>query len=68
MQQQAKIQANDIKRVSHCSAIGLPKTRGGKMKVTSIMLLKTHGEKLSDYRLSIMLMKNKPVITRSPLC
>jgi hypothetical protein len=33
------------------------KTRGEKMKVTSIMLLKAHGEKMSDLGLSIMLLK-----------
>ena len=32
------------------------------MKVTSIMLLKTNGEKMSEIGLSIMLMKNKLVI------
>jgi len=31
--------------------------RGEKMKVTSIMLLKTHGEKMPEIGLSIMLMK-----------
>jgi hypothetical protein len=33
------------------------KKKGGKMKVTSIMLLKTNGEKMSVFRLSKMLMK-----------
>jgi hypothetical protein len=37
------------------------------MQVTSIMLLKTNGDKVSEIRLSIMLMKNKIVIGVSPL-
>ena len=32
------------------------KNAGGKMKVTSIMLLKTSVEKMPDFRLSIMLL------------
>jgi hypothetical protein len=44
------------------------KTRGGNMQVTSIMLLKTNVDKVSEIRLSIMLMKNKIVIGISPLC
>jgi hypothetical protein len=35
------------------------KTRGGKMQVTSNMLLKTNGEKMSEISLSKMLLKNK---------
>jgi len=35
------------------------KTRGEKMKVTSIMLLKTNIEKMPEFRLSIILMKQK---------
>ena len=31
--------------------------KGGKMKVTSIMLLKTNGEKMSVFRLSMIFMK-----------
>jgi hypothetical protein len=46
---------------------GSGKTRGKKMKVTSIMLLKTHVVKMSDIGLSIMLLKNKIVIPLSPL-
>ena len=37
------------------------------MKVSSIMLLKTNVEKMTDFRLSIMLLKNKLVIVFSPL-
>jgi len=33
------------------------KTRGGKMKVSLAMLLKTHGEKMSENRSLTMLMK-----------
>ena len=47
---------------------GSEKTRGGKMKVTSIMLLKTHVVKMSDIGLSIILLKHKVVIVLSPLC
>jgi len=36
-------------------------TRGGEMKETSIMLLKTNGENMSENRLSIMLMKTKNI-------
>ncbi len=42
--------------------------RGEKMQVTSIMLLKTNVEKMTDLGLSIMLMKNKLVTGVSPLC
>ena len=44
------------------------KTRGGKMKVTSIILLKTNVEKMPEIGLSIMYMKTKVVIVISPLC
>jgi hypothetical protein len=36
-------------------------TRGGEMNQTSIMLLKTNGENMSENRLSIMLMKTKNI-------
>jgi len=36
---------------------GVEKTRGENMKVTSIMLLKTHIEKMSETGLSIISMK-----------
>jgi hypothetical protein len=44
------------------------KTRGEKMKVSSIMLLKTNGGKMSESGLSIMLMKTKVVASGFPLC
>jgi hypothetical protein len=44
------------------------KTRGEKMKVTSIILLKTNWGKMPEIMLSIMLLKNKQVIALSPLC
>ena len=47
---------------------GSEKTRGGKMKVTSIMLLKTNRGKMSEINLSIILLKNKLVIVSFPLC
>jgi hypothetical protein len=37
------------------------KTRGEKMKETSIMLLKTNGEIMSEIGLSIMLMKTRNI-------
>jgi hypothetical protein len=43
------------------------KTRGEKMKVSSIMLLKTNGGKMSEIGLSIMLMKRKVVTVVFPL-
>ncbi|MGO8790319.1 MAG: hypothetical protein ACLQVL_23460 [Terriglobia bacterium] len=42
--------------------------RGGEMQVSSIMLLKTNVQKMSEIDLSIMLMKTKLVIVISPLC
>jgi hypothetical protein len=47
---------------------GSEKTRGEKMKVSSIMLLKTHVVKMSEIGLSIMLMKTKTVTSVFPLC
>jgi hypothetical protein len=38
-------------------AEGQQKTRGEKMKVSPIMLLKTNGEKMSEIGLAIMFMK-----------
>ncbi len=46
----------------------LDRSRGRKMKVTSIMLLKTHVEKMSEQGLSIMLLINNLVNPASPLC
>jgi hypothetical protein len=43
------------------------KRGGGKMKVSSIMLLKTNGGKMSEIGLSIMLMKRKIVTDSFPL-
>jgi hypothetical protein len=43
------------------------KTRGEKMKVSSIMLLKTNGGKMSEIGLSIMFMKRKGVTLVFPL-
>jgi hypothetical protein len=48
--------------------MGRQKTRGQKMKVSSIMLLKTNGEKMPEKGLSIMLMKIKAVAGNLPLC
>ena len=42
-------------------AIGPAKTRGENMKVTSIMLLKTHVEKMSETCLSIIYMKTSHI-------
>ena len=54
----AKIYVIEIKIVSlFLGGQGSEKTRGGKMKVTSIMLLKTNGEKMSEIGLSIILLK-----------
>ena len=46
---------------------GSEKTRGEKMKVSSIMLLKTNGGKMSEIGLSIMFMKRKVVTIAFPL-
>jgi hypothetical protein len=48
-----------IKRVITSLAAGGEETRGGKMKGTSIMLLKTNVEKMTEIGLSIMFMKGK---------
>jgi hypothetical protein len=53
-----KIYVHENKIVSILLADRVRGKKGGrKMKVTSIMLLKTHGGKKPDFRLSIMLMK-----------
>jgi hypothetical protein len=52
-----KIYVIETKSISSFPAGGWKKTRGEKMKVSSIMLLKTHGEKMSETGLSIMLLK-----------
>jgi hypothetical protein len=58
----------EIKPVSEFVAARSRKTRGEKMKVTSIMLLKTNVEKMPETGLSIMLMKTKIVMVVFPLC
>ena len=54
-----KIDVIEIERVTYSEAGGRRKNAGGKMKVTSIMLLKTHGEKMTEIGFSIMLLKSK---------
>jgi hypothetical protein len=56
-----KIHVIETKTVNSIPADGFEKARGEKMKVSSIMLLKTHGENLSETGLSIMLMKIKQI-------
>ncbi len=56
------------KHLIHYDGQGSEKMRGEKMKVTSIMLLKNNGSKLSDFDLSIILLKNKIVKVIFPLC
>jgi hypothetical protein len=46
-----------LKELIHPRWTGGEKTRGEKMKVSLIMLLKTYGEKLSVFRPAIMLLK-----------
>ena len=46
-----------LKQLVYSGWQGGEKTRGEKMKVTSIILLKTHIEKMSIFRLSIVLLK-----------
>jgi hypothetical protein len=53
----AKIYVIETTRVSLFLWIGWQKTRGRKMKVTSIMLLKTSGDKMAETGLSIILLK-----------
>jgi hypothetical protein len=48
-----------IGQLGNCWWPGSEKTRGEKMKATSIMLLKTNVEKMPETGLSIMLMKKK---------
>jgi hypothetical protein len=58
----------EIRRVISFMAGGREKNAGGKMKVSSIMLLKTNGGKMSEIDLSIMLMKTNIVTSILPLC
>jgi hypothetical protein len=54
----AKIYIVEIKIVSRSLVARVMEKRGGgNMKVTSIMLVKTNGEKMSVFRLSTILMK-----------
>jgi hypothetical protein len=54
--------------VSSFLMAGPRKNGGEKMKVSSIMLLKTNGGKMSEIGLSIMLMKRNVVTSSFPLC
>jgi len=56
-----------LSQLIHYWQPGSEKTRGEKMKVSSIMLLKTNVEKMPESGLSIMLLKNKLVIAVFPL-
>ena len=58
----------ETKPVSELVAARSRKTRGEKMKVSSIMLLKTNVGKVSETGLSIILMKTKIVAVDFPLC
>jgi hypothetical protein len=57
-----------LSQLVHLLQPGSEKTRGEKMKVSSIMLLKTNALKMSETSLSIMLLKNKLLIGVFPLC
>jgi hypothetical protein len=61
----ARIYIVEIKVVSLLLASGGEKMRGEKMQVSLIMLLKTNGEKMSDFWLAIMLLKIRYL---RPLC
>jgi hypothetical protein len=58
-----KLYVTENNHVISFAASGLKKTRGEKMKVTSIMLLKTHVEKMSETGLSIICMKTRNIET-----
>jgi hypothetical protein len=64
----AKIYIIENKTLSQILVAGRRKNAGGKMKVSSIILLKTNGGKMSESSLSIMLMKRKVVTVAFPLC
>ncbi len=53
----AKTYVIENKMVRFILGCASEKTRGGKMKVSPIMLLKTNGEKMSEIRLAIILLK-----------
>jgi len=64
-----KIYIIETNTVSSLLEGGAAKKRGGgKMKVSSIMLLKTNGVKMTEIGLSIMLMKTNIVTVAFPLC
>ena len=63
----AGIDIIETKTVSLRLVVGERKTRGENMKVSSIMLLKTNGGKMSETGLSIMLMKTNIVTGGFPL-
>jgi len=54
-----EFQVVDSKLVSVICGNGPPKSAGGDNEVTSIMLLKTNGSKMSELCLSIILLKIK---------
>jgi hypothetical protein len=64
----AGIDIIETKTVSLRLVVGERKTRGENMKVSSIMLLKTNGGKMSETGLSIMFMKRKAVTVAFPSC
>ena len=55
-------QVIEIKPVKCIALTSTPEKRGGEMKVSSIMLLKTNVEKMSVCELSMMLMKIKELL------
>jgi len=59
------VETNSVNRIA--LRLG-SKNAGEKMKVSSIMLLKTNASKMSEIGLSIMLLKNKLVTGLFPLC
>ncbi len=63
-----KIQVVETNSVNRIALRLGSKNAGEKMKVSSIMLLKTNASKMSETSLSIMLLKNKLVIGIFPLC
>jgi hypothetical protein len=54
-----KMQAVDSKSFERCAFRRWQKTRGEKMKVSVIMLLKTNGSKMSESGLAILSMKTQ---------
>jgi hypothetical protein len=69
VENQAKIYAIENKIVILSLAARVAgKKRGRKKPVNCIKLLKTNGEKMSEIKLAIMLLKNKQVMPVFPLC